>query len=100
MPEVEVSISSSKWEGRVAVAQLILLGEVRAGRLNWERMDSLPPFLDSLGEYPRWFVVACVTLVAAVGLWMLARALKWTLYLLVAVIVIAGGSAVVWYLMQ
>ena len=63
-------------------------------------MDSLPPFLDSLSDYPRWFVVGCATIVAAVGLWMLAKALKWTLYLLVAVIVIMGGAAVVWYLMQ
>ena len=30
----------------------------------------------------------------------LKKALKWTLYLLVAVIVIAGGAAVVWYLMH
>ena len=85
----------TQWEAEAAVAQLILLGEMPPGRLNRNCMDSLPPFLDSLGEYPRWFVVACLTLVAAVGLWMLAKALKWTLYLLVAVIVIAGGSAVV-----
>lgn len=63
-------------------------------------MESLPPFLESLGEYPRWFVLACVTLVAAVGLWMLAKVLKWTIYLLVAVVVIAGAAAVVWYLTQ
>ncbi len=81
-------------------AQLILLGGSRVARLNRSRMDTLPPFLDSLGEYPRWFVVLCLTLVAAVGLWLLAKALKWTIYLLVAVIVIAGSGALVWYLMQ
>lgn len=60
-------------------------------------MESLPPFLQSLGEYPRWFVIACLTVVAAAGLWLLAKVLKWTLYLLVAVVLIGGGVAAVWY---
>lgn len=63
-------------------------------------MDSLPPYLDSLGQYPRWFVLACVTVVAVAGLWLLAKALKWTLYLLVVVILLVGCAAVVWYFTQ
>jgi len=63
-------------------------------------MDALPPYLDSLGEYPRWFVVACGTVVLAMGLWILAKLLKWTLYLLVAVVILAGGAAVVWLLVK
>jgi hypothetical protein len=63
-------------------------------------MDVLPPYLDSLGEYPRWFVVACGTIVAAAGLWLLAKALKWTLYLLIAVVIIGGGAAVIWLLVK
>jgi len=61
-------------------------------------MDTLRPILDSLGEYPRWFVIACVTLVAAAGLWVLSKVLKWTIYVLVALILLVGGGAVVWYL--
>ncbi|MFI5356061.1 MAG: hypothetical protein ACHQ4G_01875 [Opitutales bacterium] len=59
-------------------------------------MDSPPPYLDSLAEYPRWFVVACLALLAAVGLWVAAKILKWTLYLLIAAILIGGGVAAVW----
>ena len=59
-------------------------------------MDAPPPFLDSLGEYPRWFVVACLAVVAAVGLWIVAKILKWTLYLLIAAILIGGIATAVW----
>lgn len=63
-------------------------------------MDPLPPYLDSLGEYPRWFVVGCATVVLATGLWILAKLLKWTLYLLVAAVILAGGAAVIWLLLR
>ncbi|MCF7689345.1 MAG: hypothetical protein K9M98_15765 [Cephaloticoccus sp.] len=63
-------------------------------------MDQLPPFLESLGEYPRWFVVACLTVVAAVGLWLLVKVLKWTLYLVLAVVLLGGGATVVWLLLH
>lgn len=59
-------------------------------------MDALPPYLDSLREYPPWLVVACLTLVAAVGLWLLAKLLKWTIYLLVAAVLVVGVVAAVW----
>lgn len=63
-------------------------------------MDPLPPYLDSLGEYPRWFVVACATVAAAVGLWILAKLLKWTIYLLVAVVLLGGAATVAWLLLR
>lgn len=63
-------------------------------------MESLPPFLQSLGEYPRWLVVACLTVVAAAGLWLLIKVLKWTLYLALAVVLLGGAAAVVWLLWQ
>jgi hypothetical protein len=44
--------------------------------------------------------VACGTVVLAMGLWLLAKLLKWTLYLLVAVVILAGGAAVVWLLVR
>lgn len=58
----------------------------------------MPPFLQSLGEYPRWFVIACLTVIAAAGLWLLAKALKWTIYLLLTVVLLGGAAAVVWLL--
>lgn len=63
-------------------------------------MDALPPYLESLREYPRWFVIACMTVVAAVGLWFTAKMLKWTLYLLLTVVLLAGGAAVIWLLLR
>ena len=59
---------------------------------------SLPPttLLDSLAAYPRWFVVACLTIVVAVGIWLLAKVLKWSLYLLMVVVLIAGAATTVW----
>lgn len=63
-------------------------------------MESLPPYLESMGEYPRWFVVFCLTVVVAVGLWVLVKVLKWTLYLLIAVVLLGGGAAAVWLLVQ
>jgi len=63
---------------------------------------STPPnvLLDSLAGYPRWFVAACATVVLAVALWILAKILKWSLYLLIALVVIAGVGATVWLLLK
>jgi hypothetical protein len=46
--------------------------------------------LDSMGEYPQWFVAACVTIVAALVIWIVAKLLKWSLYVLMALVVIVG----------
>lgn len=51
---------------------------------------------DSLAGYPPWFVVACVTVVAAVLVWVGAKLLKWSLYLLMALVLIAGLAMTVW----
>ena len=90
----------SYWDLASASGQIILLGEVSGERLNQRCMETLPPFLQSLGEYPRWFVVACLIIVSAVGLWMLIKALKWTLYLLLAVVLLGGGSVVAWLFLR
>lgn len=59
---------------------------------------STPPnvLLDSLAGYPRWFVAACATIVLAVALWIFAKLLKWSLYLLIALVVIGGLAATGW----
>jgi hypothetical protein len=63
-------------------------------------MDATSPFLESLAAYPRWLVVACLTILAAAGLWVLAKVLKWTLYLVIALVLLGGGAAVVWLLVE
>ncbi len=52
--------------------------------------------LNSLAAYPRWFVVGCLTIVAAVLIWLLAKLLKWSLYLLLAVVLIVGFATTIW----
>jgi hypothetical protein len=55
-------------------------------------------WLDSLASYPHWFVVACVTLVAAAVIWVLAKLLKWGLYAIIALVLVSGLGASVWLL--
>ncbi|MBI5382921.1 MAG: hypothetical protein HZA31_13565 [Opitutae bacterium] len=63
-------------------------------------MDSLGPWFNSLGEYPRWLVVACVAVVGALVLYLLAKLLKWSFYAL-AFLVLAGGLGLAaWMLLK
>jgi len=55
-------------------------------------MTWLDAALDSFSEYPRWLVVAVGTLVAVVLLWLMAKILKWSLYLLVILVLVSGGA--------
>jgi hypothetical protein len=63
-------------------------------------MTTLPPkpLFDSLASYPHWFVAACLTLVIAAMVWLLAKLLKWSLYALIVLVLIGGGAATVWLL--
>ena len=54
------------------------------------------PLLDSLASYPPWFVAACLTLVLAAMIWLLAKLLKWGLYLLIALVLSGGLAATIW----
>jgi hypothetical protein len=54
--------------------------------------------LDSLAGYPPWFVAACMTIVAVVLVWGAAKLLKWSLYLLMALVLIAGIATTIWLL--
>ena len=56
------------------------------------------PLLDSLAGYPHWFVAACVTLVLAAVIWLLAKLLKWGLYLLIALVLAGGIATTIWLL--
>ena len=59
---------------------------------------SPPPktLFDSLAGYPPWFVAACVTVVAVVAIWFAVKLLKWSLYLLMALVLIAGVATTLW----
>lgn len=61
-------------------------------------MHGVSPMFESLAEYPRWFVVACLTVVAAASIWLTIKILKWSLYLLLTLIVIVGGGTALWLL--
>ena len=76
-----------------------MLGAGRRDRLNG-RMEMLPVMLDSLAAYPAWLVVACVTVVLAVGLWALVKVVKWMIYALLALVLVGGLGMVVWLLVQ
>ena len=52
--------------------------------------------IDSLAEYPPWFVAACVTVVAVVLVWAAAKLLKWSLYVLMALMFIGGVGLTIW----
>ncbi|MBC7369035.1 MAG: hypothetical protein H7343_19870 [Undibacterium sp.] len=59
-----------------------------------------PTVVDSLADYPHGFVVACVTIVAAVLIWLVVKVLKWTLWLLLITVLLVGGAAVVALLLR
>jgi hypothetical protein len=63
---------------------------------------TLPPphSLDSLAEYPPWFVAACATVVACALIWFVAKLLKWSLYLLMALVLVGGVVATGWLMLK
>ena len=56
--------------------------------------------LDSLADYPRWFVVACGTIVAAVLIWVVMKLLKLALWLLIATVLVVGLGTAAWLLIK
>ena len=55
---------------------------------------------DSLADYPRWFVVACSTIVLAVVLWIGMKLLKVALWLLIGLVLIVGLGTAAWLLIK
>ena len=78
--------------------------EARSARgLTTHVMKLSPPptnVFDSLAGYPPWFVAACGTIVVVALIWFLAKLLKWSLYLLMALVVVAGVAATIWLILQ
>ncbi len=56
--------------------------------------------LDSLADYPRWVVVAAVTIVLAAAIWVIMKVLKWTLWLLLFAVMIIGLGTAAWLLFR
>jgi Flp pilus assembly protein TadB len=56
--------------------------------------------LDSLAQYPHWFVVACAALSAAVVLWIVMKIIKAALWMLIFGVLLVGGAAAVWLLLS
>ena len=56
--------------------------------------------LDSLADYPRWFVVTCGTIVAAVLIWVTMKLLKLALWLLIFAVLLVGLGTAAWLLMK
>jgi len=63
-------------------------------------LSALPPnpLLESLARYPHWFVAACLTIVIAAVLWVLAKLMQWSLQLLVGLVLIGGAATTLWLL--
>ena len=83
-------------------ARTIICLEIRPPRgVTTAGMATSPTtLLDSLAGYPPWFVAACLTIVAAVAIWVIAKLLKWSLYLLVGLVLIGGAVATAWLLLR
>ena len=56
--------------------------------------------LDSLADYPRWFVVACGTIVAALLIWVTMKLLKLALWLLIFAVLVVGLGTAGWLLVK
>lgn len=61
-------------------------------------MTVSPPdsIFDAFAGYPRWLVAACLTVVVAVAIWVIAKILKWSLYLLLILVLVGGVAATLW----
>lgn len=64
-----------------------------AAHVYYASMDQINHLINTSG-YPRWLVILCLALAAVVGVWVLAKVLKWTLlvvFFLVIVVVVLSG---------
>lgn len=50
--------------------------------------------------YPPWLVAAGLTVVVACAIWLLAKILKWALWLLLIAVLVGGFGLTLWMLLQ
>lgn len=55
---------------------------------------------DTFAAYPAWLLVLGGTLVLAVAIWLFIKVVKWLLYLMLALVLIAGVGWAVWLLLE
>jgi len=56
--------------------------------------------LQSLSQYPHWFVVACAAVAAAALLWLIMKLVKVVLWILLFGVLLVGGVAALWMLLR
>jgi len=62
-------------------------------------MDYINHLLAPFAAYPRWLVYLCAGLAVVLAVWIVAKVLKWTLYVVlfaVVVVVVLGG--IFWFI--
>jgi hypothetical protein len=52
--------------------------------------------LNSLAQYPHWFVVACAAVAAALLLWLILKLVKAVLWIVLLGALVVGAAAAVW----
>ncbi|HWA87650.1 MAG TPA: hypothetical protein VG710_15580 [Opitutus sp.] len=50
--------------------------------------------------WPQWLQMLVGTIVAVVVLWIFAKILKWSLYILIWLVLISGLAATVWFILK
>ncbi|QYM80056.1 hypothetical protein K0B96_05400 [Horticoccus luteus] len=55
---------------------------------------------ESPADLPPWVIAIGAVLVAIVGVWLLAKVLKWVFYFVLAAAVLAGAAGVIWLVLR
>ena len=56
--------------------------------------------LNSLSQYPHWFVVACAAVAAALLLWLILKLVKAVLWIVLFGVLAVGAVAAVWMFLR
>ncbi len=59
-----------------------------------------PSYLETFQSWPLWVQVLIGTVVAAVVLWIFAKILKWTMWVLIVLVVVVGLAATAYLLLN
>ena len=63
-------------------------------------MEKLTPLFNSLADYPRWLVVACLAIVVVLAIYLVVKLLKLSLYLLLICVLVGGLGLAAWFLLR
>ena len=59
-----------------------------------------PTVWTSIETWPQWLQVLVGTVVAVVFLWVFAKVVKWSLYILIWLVLIGGLATAIWLFLQ